>query len=178
MGPVPLPAATTTTATAKTTATQPTENQYFLSREENVVFLVTTHGNSGLTRRELSCVVTRNETLSMYRNCILYTSPWASFMWKFMSGTLDPRKRVSTGMAQIELLIDFKQPTTLITFLLHSFSSQLHKILSHSNRWNCRSAEIAHEKSVQAFFFTGLQLFEMMMSSMPKWWHYLNTYNT
>ena len=48
------------------------DKQYFSSRkiDENVVFLATTHDNSGLTRRELSCVVTRNETLSGYRNCI------------------------------------------------------------------------------------------------------------
>ena len=48
------------------------ENQYFSSRkiDENVVFLATTHDKSGLTRRELSCVVTRNETLSSYHNCI------------------------------------------------------------------------------------------------------------
>ena len=48
------------------------EYQYFSSRkiDENVVFLATTHDKSGLTRRELPCVVTRNETLSGYRNCI------------------------------------------------------------------------------------------------------------
>ena len=49
------------------------DKQYFSSQkiDENVVFLATTHDKSGLTRRELSCVVTRNETLSGYRNCIL-----------------------------------------------------------------------------------------------------------
>ena len=48
------------------------ENQYFLSRkiDENVVFLATTHDKSGLTRRELQCVVTRSETLSSYHICI------------------------------------------------------------------------------------------------------------
>ena len=49
------------------------DKQYFSSQkiDENVVFLATTHDKSGLTRRELPCVVTRNETLSGYRNCIL-----------------------------------------------------------------------------------------------------------
>ena len=48
------------------------DKQYFSSQkiDENVVFLATTHDKSGLTRRELPCVVTRNETLSGYRNCI------------------------------------------------------------------------------------------------------------
>ena len=48
------------------------DKQYFSSQkiDENVVFLATTHDKSGLTRRELPCVVTRNETLSSYRNCI------------------------------------------------------------------------------------------------------------
>ena len=41
-------------------------------------------------------------------------------MWKYMSGTLDPRKRVRMGIAQIELLIDFKQPTTLTTFFYYT----------------------------------------------------------
>ena len=49
------------------------DKQYFSSQkiDENVVFLATTHDKSGLTRRELPCVVTRNETLSGYRNCII-----------------------------------------------------------------------------------------------------------
>ena len=48
------------------------DKQYFSSQkiDENVVFLATTHYKSGLTRRELPCVVTRNETLSGYRYCI------------------------------------------------------------------------------------------------------------
>ena len=48
------------------------EIQYFSPRkiDENVVFFATTDDKSGLTRRELSYVVTRNETLSSYRNCI------------------------------------------------------------------------------------------------------------
>ena len=53
------------------------DKQYFLSQkiDENVVFLATTHYKSGLTRRELSCVVTRNETLSSYRNYMRYVLP-------------------------------------------------------------------------------------------------------
>ena len=48
------------------------DKQYFSLQkiDENVVFLATTHDKSGLTRRELPCVVTRNETLSGYRYCI------------------------------------------------------------------------------------------------------------
>ena len=48
------------------------DKQYFSSQkiDENVVFLATTQDKSGLTRRELPCVVTRNETLSGYRYCI------------------------------------------------------------------------------------------------------------
>ena len=48
------------------------DKQYFSSQkiDENVVFLATTHYKSVLTRRELPCVVTRNETLSGYRYCI------------------------------------------------------------------------------------------------------------
>ena len=51
------------------------EYQYFSSRkiDEIVVFLAATHDKSGLTSRELSCVVTRNETLSSYRNCIFFS---------------------------------------------------------------------------------------------------------
>ena len=54
------------------------ENQYFSSRkiDKNVVVLATTHNKSGLTRRELPGVVTRNETLSGYRYCI-FTSLWS-----------------------------------------------------------------------------------------------------
>ena len=50
------------------------DKQYFSSQkiDENVVFLATTHDKSGLTRRELPFVVTRNETLSGYRDCIHY----------------------------------------------------------------------------------------------------------
>ena len=50
------------------------DKQYFLSQkiDKNVVYLATTEDRSGLTRQELQCVVTRNETLSGYRNCILY----------------------------------------------------------------------------------------------------------
>ena len=49
------------------------DKQYFSSQkiDENVVFLATTQDKSGLTRQELQCVVTRNETLSGYRNCII-----------------------------------------------------------------------------------------------------------
>ena len=49
------------------------DKQYFSSQkiDENVVFLATTQDKSGLTRQELQCVVTRNETLSGYRNCIM-----------------------------------------------------------------------------------------------------------
>ena len=48
------------------------DKQYFLSQkiDKNVVYLATTEDRSGLTRQELQCVVTRNETLSGYRNCI------------------------------------------------------------------------------------------------------------
>ena len=42
----------------------------YLLFDKNVIFLATTHNISGLTRRELSCVVTRNKTLSIFRNCI------------------------------------------------------------------------------------------------------------
>ena len=53
-------------------ASHSSDKQYFSSQkiDENVVFLATTHYKSGLTRRELPCVVTRNETLSGYRYCI------------------------------------------------------------------------------------------------------------
>ena len=49
------------------------DKQYFLSQkiDKNVVYLATTEDRSGLTRQELQCVVTRNETLSGYRNCII-----------------------------------------------------------------------------------------------------------
>ena len=52
------------------------DKQYFSSQkiDENVVFLATAQDKSGLTRQELQCVVTRNETLSGYRNCI--TTSW------------------------------------------------------------------------------------------------------
>ena len=54
------------------------DKQYFSSQkiDENVVFLATTHYKSVLTRRELPCVVTRNETLSGYRNCIRAHHKW------------------------------------------------------------------------------------------------------
>ena len=65
------------------------DKQYFSSQkiDENVVFLATTHYKSGLTRRELPCVVTRNETLSGYRNCInttlnLYIHTILISLWK------------------------------------------------------------------------------------------------
>ena len=50
------------------------DKQYFLSQkiDKNVVYLATTEDRSGLTRQELQCVVTRNETLSGYRNCIAF----------------------------------------------------------------------------------------------------------
>ena len=56
------------------------DKQYFSSQkiDENVVFLATTQDKSGLTRQELQCVVTRNETLSGYRNCI----PCQSFTYQ------------------------------------------------------------------------------------------------
>ena len=63
------------------------DKQYFSSQkiDENVVFLATTHDKSGLTRRELPCVVTRNETLLGYRNCInfrdilIFSRSWYSW---------------------------------------------------------------------------------------------------
>ena len=54
------------------------DKQYFSSQkiDENVVFLATTQDKSGLTRRELPCVVTRNETLSGYPYCINGQQIW------------------------------------------------------------------------------------------------------
>ena len=68
------------------------DKQYFSSQkidDENVVFLATTHDKSGLTRWELPCVVTRNETLFGYRNCInfrdilIFSRSWYS--WSHLS---------------------------------------------------------------------------------------------
>ena len=66
------------------------DKQYFSSQkiDENVVFLATTQDKSGLTRQELQCVVTRNETLSGYRNCININFITAQFHFKQQLGRM------------------------------------------------------------------------------------------
>ena len=72
------------------------DKQYFLSQkiDKNVVYLATTEDRSDLTRQELQCVVTRNETLSGYRNCIseknILANPGGSNSASFESETHDP----------------------------------------------------------------------------------------
>ena len=94
------------------------DKQYFLSQkiDKNVVYLATTEDRSGLTRQELQCVVTRNETLSGYRNCIVNSvSGWSN---------LNKSNRVNSVnvVNSVQVLYSAVVPPSLMVFFVHWFA--------------------------------------------------------